>query len=130
MKSNSYAYAAALAVLLASAPLANASDDKAAGPGTTVTGCVTTATDGKGFVLTEASKDMQAPPKTWTLVASDGVDLSKYANHKVEITSDKADKADKADSAAAPTAATAAGATADTKLKVKSVKDISNSCSQ
>ena len=34
MKSNSYAYAAALAVLLASAPLANASDDKAAGPGT------------------------------------------------------------------------------------------------
>jgi hypothetical protein len=127
MKMNSYAYAAALAVLLASAPLANASDDKAAGPGTTVTGCVTTATDGKGFVLTEASKDMQAPPKTWTLVASDGVDLSKYANHKVEITSDKADKAD---SAAAPTAATAAGATADTKLKVKSVKDISNSCSQ
>ena len=125
MKSNSYAYAAALAVLLASAPLANASDDKAAGPGTTVTGCVTTATDGKGFVLTEASKDMQAPPKTWTLVASDGVDLSKYANHKVEITS----ASDKADSAAAPTAATAAGATADTKLKVKSVKDISNSCS-
>lgn len=126
MKSNSYAYAAALAVLLASAPLANASDDKAAGPGTTVTGCVTTATDGKGFVLTEASKDMQAPPKTWTLVASDGVDLSKYANHKVEITS----ASDKTDSAAAPTAATAAGATADTKLKVKSVKDISNSCSQ
>jgi hypothetical protein len=34
---------------------------------------VTTANDGKSFVLTEASKDMQAPPKTWTLVASDGV---------------------------------------------------------
>ena len=77
-------------------------------------------------MLTEASKDMQAPPKTWALVASDGVDLSKYANHKVEITS----ASDKADSAAAPTAATAAGATTDTKLKVKSVKDISNSCSQ
>jgi len=123
---NSYAYAAALAVLLAAAPLASASDDPVAAPGKTVTGCVTTTNDGKSFVLTEASKDMQAPPKTWTLVASDGVDLSKYANHKVEITS----ASDKADSAAAPTSATAAGATTDTKLKVKSVKDISNSCSQ
>lgn len=125
---NSYTYAAALAVLLAAAPFASASDDKAAGPSTTVTGCVTTTNDGKGFVLTEATKDMQTPPKTWTLVATGSVDLTKYANHKVEITgtSDK-DKADA--SATAPTATTAAGATADTKLKVKEVKDISNSCS-
>ena len=125
MKTNSYAYAAALAVLLAGAPLASASDDKPAAPGKTVTGCVTTTNDGKNFVLTEATQDMQTPPKTWTLVASDGVDLSKYANHKVEITG----ASDKADSAAAPTASTAPGAGADTKLKVKSVKDISNSCS-
>ena len=74
---NSYTYAAALAVLLAAAPLASASDDPVAAPGKTVTGCVTTANDGKSFVLTEASKDMQAPPKTWTLVASDGVDSAR-----------------------------------------------------
>jgi hypothetical protein len=124
---NSYAYAAAVAVLLAAAPFASASDDdKAAGPSTTVTGCVTTTNDGKNFVLTEATKGMQSPPKTWTLVATGSVDLAKYANHKVEITgtSDKADA-----SATAPTSSTAAGATADTKFKVKEVKDISNSCS-
>ena len=57
---NSYAYAAALAVLLAAAPLASASDDPVAAPGKTVTGCVTTTNDGKNFVLTEASKDMRA----------------------------------------------------------------------
>ena len=129
---NSYTYAAALAVLLAAAPFASASDDPVAAPGKTVTGCVTTTNDGKNFVLTETSKDMQTPPKTWALVASDGVDLSKYANHKVEITSasDKTDSAAAPTSSAAPTAATAAGATADMKLKVKSVKDIANSCSQ
>ena len=127
MKTNSYAYAAALAVFLAAAPLASANDDKPAA-GTTVTGCVSASNDGKSFTLTESSADMQATPKTWTLVASGGVDLSKYANHKVEVTgsSDKTDLG-----ATSPTASTAAGATGSSgkQFKVKSVKDISNTCS-
>src|SRR5262245_25548432 len=123
MKSHSFAYAAALAALLAAAPLASASDDKPAAPGKTVTGCVTTANDGKSFTLTESSQDMQSTPKTWTLVATSGVDLSKYANHKVEITGSSDTKSD----TTAPTASS--GAAAGTKFNVKSVKDISNTCS-
>jgi hypothetical protein len=126
MKKHSFVYAAGLAVLLA-APLA-ASDDKA--PGTTITGCVTTASDGKGFTLTETSQDPQTPGKTWTLVSTDGVDLSKYANHKVEIkgsSDSKSDMSPTTDRSSSEERATAAGS--KLKLNVKSVKDISNTCS-
>src|SRR5262249_53996468 len=53
---------------------------------TTVTGCMTASADGKTFTLTESNAASMSRPKNWTLVATGGVDLSKYANHKVEVT--------------------------------------------
>jgi hypothetical protein len=128
MKRNSYVYAAGLVVLLAGAPFASASDDKAAPNGTTVTGCVTTAADGKSFTLTETSQDAQTPAKTWNLVATGGVDLSKYANHKVEITGTSEDKGGVSTDRSASEERVAA-ATSSARIHVKSVKDISNTCS-
>src|SRR5260221_14642882 len=94
---------------------------------TTVTGCVTASADGKTFTLTEANAASMARPKNWTLVATGGVDLSKYANHKVEVTG-TAPKG----SSSSPTMTdekTPAAAHLGPKLEVKDVKDISNTCS-
>jgi hypothetical protein len=98
-----------------------------------VTGCVTVGTDGKSYVLTETPSSTASPtdssaaaPKTWTLISSGDVDLSKYANHKVEVTpTDKGSAMDDTSSSAARSSAASAGP----KLHVKSVKDISNTCS-
>lgn len=102
--------------------------------GQTVTGCLTPSADGKSFTLTEISASGAATssataPKTWTVVSSGDVDLTKYANHKVEITasSDKSDQSSSASSSSS--SASTASATSGPKLNVKSVRDISNTCS-
>ena len=102
--------------------------------GQTVTGCLTPSADGKSFTLTEISASGTASstasaPKTWTVASSGDVDLAKYANHKVEITasSDKSDPSSSASSSSSSASTTAA--TSGPKLNVKSVRDISNTCS-
>ena len=102
--------------------------------GQTVTGCLTPSADGKSFTLTEisasgAASSSASAPKTWTVVSSGDVDLTKYANHKVEITasSDKSDQSSSASSSSS--SASTASATSGPKLNVKSVRDISNTCS-
>lgn len=102
--------------------------------GQTVTGCLTPSADGKSFTLTEisasgAASSSATAPKTWTVVSSGDVDLTKYANHKVEITasSDKSDQSSSASSSSS--SASTASATSGPKLNVKSVRDISNTCS-
>ena len=102
--------------------------------GQTVTGCLTPSADGKSFTLTEisasgAASSSASAPKTWTVASSGDVDLTKYANHKVEITasSDKSDPSASASSSSS--AASTASATSGPKLNVKSVRDISNTCS-
>ena len=102
--------------------------------GQTVTGCLTPSADGKSFTLTEISASGTASssasaPKTWTVASSGDVDLTKYANHKVEITasSDKSDQSSSASSSSS--SASTASATSGPKLNVKSVRDISNTCS-
>jgi len=104
--------------------------------GQTVTGCLTPSADGKSFTLTEISASGAASssasasaPKTWTVASSGDVDLTKYANHKVEITasSDKSDPSSSASSSSS--SASTASATSGPKLNVKSVRDISNTCS-
>ena len=100
----------------------------------TVTGCLTPSADGKSFTLTEISATGSAAssasaPKTWTVVSSGDVDLTKYVNHKVEITGEsKAGMSDSSSSSSSSSASSAA-ATSGPKLQVKSVKDISNTCS-
>lgn len=137
-------FAAGVSALLAGAPFASAqapaqtpSTDPSAAPASqsssssqTVTGCLTPGADGKSFTLTEISPTGSAAssasaPKTWTVVSSGDVDLSKYANHKVEITGAKAGGMSDQPSSSASSAA----ATSGPKLQVKSVKDISNTCS-
>jgi hypothetical protein len=138
-------FAAGVSALLAGAPFVSAqapaqtpSTDPSAAPAPqssaspqTVTGCLTPGADGKSFILTEISPTGSAAtsasaPKTWTVVSSGAVDLTKYANHKVEITasSDKSGMSDQPSSSAS-----SAAATSGPKLNVKSVKDISNTCS-
>ena len=102
--------------------------------GQTVTGCLTPSADGKSFTLTEisasgAASSSASAPKTWTVASSGDVDLTKYANHKVEITasSDKSDPSSSASSSSS--SASTASATSGPKLNVKSVRDISNTCS-
>jgi len=102
--------------------------------GQTVTGCLTPSADGKSFTLTEisasgAASSSASAPKTWTVASSGDVDLTKYANHKVEITasSDKSDPSASASSSSS--SASTASATSGPKLNVKSVRDISNTCS-
>ena len=102
--------------------------------GQTVTGCLTPSADGKSFTLTEisasgAASSSATAPKTWTVASSGDVDLTKYANHKVEITasSDKSDQSSSASSSSS--SASTASATSGPKLNVKSVRDISNTCS-
>ena len=102
--------------------------------GQTVTGCLTPSADGKSFTLTEisaagAASSTASAPKTWTVASSGDVDLTKYANHKVEITasSDKSDPSSSASSSSS--SASTASATSGPKLNVKSVRDISNTCS-
>jgi len=102
--------------------------------GQTVTGCLTPSADGKSFTLTEisasgAASSTASAPKTWTVASSGDVDLTKYANHKVEITasSDKSDQSSSASSSSS--SASTASATSGPKLNVKSVRDISNTCS-
>ena len=102
--------------------------------GQTVTGCLTPSADGKSFTLTEisasgAASSTASAPKTWTVASSGDVDLTKYANHKVEITasSDKSDPSASASSSSS--SASTASATSGPKLNVKSVRDISNTCS-
>ena len=102
--------------------------------GQTVTGCLTPSADGKSFTLTEisasgAASSSASAPKTWTVASSGDVDLTKYANHKVEITasSDKSDQSSSASSSSS--SASTASATSGPKLNVKSVRDISNTCS-
>src|SRR4029453_10045095 len=98
-------FAAGVSALLAGAPFVSAqapaqtpSTDPSAAPAPqssaspqTVTGCLTPGADGKSFILTEISPTGSAAtsasaPKTWTVVSSGAVYLTKYANHKVEIT--------------------------------------------
>ena len=102
--------------------------------GQTVTGCLTPSADGKSFTLTEisasgAASSSATAPKTWTVVSSGDVDLTRYANHKVEITasSDKSDQSSSASSSSS--SASTASATSGPKLNVESVRDISNTCS-
>src|SRR5215813_13330269 len=80
--------AGGLAIVVGSGALASRVDNPQAQDQntTTVTGCVTASADGKTFTLTESNAASMARPKNWTLVATGGVDLSKYANHKVEVT--------------------------------------------
>ena len=137
-------FAAGVSALLAGAPFVSAqapaqtpSTDPSAAPASqsssspqTVTGCLTPGADGKSFTLTEISPTGSAAssasaPKTWTVVSSGDVDLSKYANHKVEITA--APKGSMSDQPSS--SASSAAATSGPKLQVKSVKDISNTCS-
>jgi hypothetical protein len=139
-------FAAGVSALLAGAPFASAqappqtppSTDPSAAPTSqsssspqTVTGCLTPGADGKSYILTEISPTGSATssasaPKTWTVVSSGDVDLSKYANHKVEITGTSDTKGM---SGQPSSSASSAAATSGPKLQVKSVKDISNTCS-
>jgi hypothetical protein len=144
-------FALGVSALLAGAPLVSAqapaqtpppSTDPSAAPASqsssipqTVTGCLTPSADGKSFTLTEISAPGSAAsttataPKTWTVVSSGDVDLTKYANHKVEITASSDNKAGASTyPSSSPSTATAA-ATSGPQLKVKAVKDISNTCS-
>jgi hypothetical protein len=123
-------------------PTSTQSPSSARASGDTITGCVTVGTDGKSYILTEtsaaSSSDATTPPsssatssssvaspKTYTLVASGDVDLSKYANHKVEITASKGGMSDSTSSSSAQSAAAGSAP----RLHVKAVKDISNTCS-
>jgi hypothetical protein len=56
------------------------------------------------------------------------VDLTKYANHKVEITA-ASDSKGGASADQSSSATRSSAATSGPQLHVKSVKDISNSCS-
>lgn len=145
-------FALGVSALLAAAPLVSAqapapaqtppsTDPSAATAQTpmstpqTVTGCLTPSADGKSFTLTEisatgsAASTSASAPKTWTVQSSGDVDLSKYANHKVEITSSSDNKSDMSSSSSSSSASTAAAATSGPRLHVKAVKDISNTCS-
>jgi hypothetical protein len=120
-------WAAGLAVALGGTLPARAFDAMQDQNTTTVTGCVTASADGKTFTLTEANAASMARPKNWTLVATGGVDLSKYANHKVQVTGTAPKGA-----SSSPTMTdekTPAAAQLGPKLEVKDVKDISNTCS-
>jgi hypothetical protein len=143
-------FALGVSALLAGAPLVSAQAPAQAPPSTdpsaaaaspspmsapqTVTGCLTPSADGKSFTLTEisatgsAASTSASAPKTWTVQSSGDVDLSKYANHKVEITSSSDSKSDMSSSSSSSSASTAA-ATSGPRLHVKAVKDISNTCS-
>jgi hypothetical protein len=142
-------FALGVSALLAGAPLVSAqapaqtppSTDPSAAPAAqsspmpqTVTGCLTPSADGKSFTLTEinptgsAASTSAAAPKTWTVQSSGDVDLTKYANHKVEITASSDNKSDMSSSSSSSSASTAA-ATSGPRLHVKAVKDISNTCS-
>jgi hypothetical protein len=145
MKNHVFAFG--VSALLAGTAFVNAqtpqtpSTDPSASPsaqsssmGQTVTGCLTPSADGKSFTLTEisasgAASSSASAPKTWTVASSGDVDLTKYANHKVEITasSDKSDPSASASSSSS--SASTASATSGPKLNVKSVRDISNTCS-
>jgi hypothetical protein len=116
----------------AQTPSTDPSAPQSSSMGQTVTGCLTPSADGKSFTLTEisaagATSSTASAPKTWTVVSSGDVDLSKYANHKVEITA-SSDKGYSSPSSSASSASSAA-ASSGPKLNVKSVKDISNTCS-
>ena len=144
-------FALGVSALLAAAPLARAqapaqtpSTDPSASAASqsstatpqTVTGCLTPSADGKSFTLTEitpagsAASTSASAPKTWTVQSSGDVDLSKYANHKVEITS-SSDKSGVSDTSASSSSSSAssAAATSGPRLNVKAVKDIANTCS-
>jgi hypothetical protein len=121
--------AGGLAIVIGSGALAARVDNPQAQDQntTTVSGCLTASADGKTFTLTESNAASMARPKNWTLVATGGVDLSKYANHKVEVTGSAPKEAP-----TSPTMSdqkTPAAATLGPKLEVKDVKDISNTCS-
>jgi hypothetical protein len=144
-------FAAGVSALLAGAPFVSAQapaqtpppsdpSSQSASPSSssspqTVTGCLTPGADGKSFILTEvspsgaASSAASATPKTWTVVSSGDVDLSKYANHKVEITSSSEDKGRSSAYPPPSSSPSTAAATSGPTLQVKSVKDVSNSCS-
>jgi hypothetical protein len=123
-------WAAGLAVLLGGGTLATAADDtKAQDHTTTISGCVAVSADGKTFTLTEINASSMARPKSWTLVATSGVDLSKYANHKVEITGTADAKASATAPSPAPDDKTAAAAAVGPRFQIKDVKDVSNVCS-
>ena len=144
-------FALGVSALLAAAPLVSAQAPAQTPPSTdpsaaaaspspmsapqTVTGCLTPSADGKSFTLTEisatgsAASTSASAPKTWTVQSSGDVDLSKYANHKVEITSSSDNKSDMSSSSSSSSASTAAAATSGPRLHVKAVKDISNTCS-
>ena len=127
--SQSLLLASGLAIILGSGALAARIDNPQAQDQNTmtVTGCVTASADGKTFTITESNAASMARPKNWTLVATGGVDLSKYANHKVEVTGSAPKGA-----SASPTMSedkTPAAAALGPKLEVKDVKDISNTCS-
>jgi hypothetical protein len=124
-------WAAGLTVLLGGGTLASASDDmKAQDQSATISGCVSASADGKTFTLTESNAASMARPKSWTLVATSGVDLSKYANHKVEITgTSDAKRGVTADTPAITDDKTSAAAAAGPRFQVKQVQDISNICS-
>ena len=116
----------------AQTPSTDPSASQSSSMGQTVTGCLTPSADGKSFTLTEisaagAASSTASAPKTWTVVSSGDVDLSKYANHKVEITA-SSDKGYSSPSSS-PSSASSAAASSGPKLNVKSVKDISNTCS-
>jgi hypothetical protein len=142
-------FALGVSALLAGAPLVSAqapaqtppSTDPSAAPASqsssspqTVTGCLTPSADGKSFTLTEisapgsAASTTASAPKTWTVVSSGDVDLTKYANHKVEITASSDKGGASAYPSSAPSTASAA-TTSGPQLKVKAVKDIANTCS-
>jgi hypothetical protein len=142
-------FAAGVSALLAGAPFVSAQapaqtpppsdpSSQSATPSSspqTVTGCLTPGADGKSFILTEispsgsSSSAASATPKTWTVVSSGDVDLSKYANHKVEITASSDDKGRASAYPPPSSSPSTAAATSGPTLQVKSVKDVSNSCS-
>jgi hypothetical protein len=144
-------FAAGVSALLAGAPFVSAQapaqtpppsdpSSQSASPSSssspqTVTGCLTPGADGKSFILTEispsgsSSSAASATPKTWTVVSSGDVDLSKYANHKVEITGSPEDKGRSSAYPPPSSSPSTAAATSGPTLQVKSVKDVSNSCS-
>ena len=143
-------FAVGVSALLAGAPFVSAqapaqtppSTDPSAAPASqsssspqTVTGCLTPSADGKSFTLTEISRDRSAAsssasaPKTWTVVSSGDVDLTKYANHKVEITASSDKSGGMSDPVQLELGVDSAAATSGPQLHVKAVKDISNTCS-
>lgn len=107
----------------------------------TITGCVKAGTDGRSFTLEAEESGSSASPqsgatspgassmtdagKTWSLMASSSdVDLSQYANKRVQITG-RADKSSQ--SGASSSAASAAGT--HPRFHVQSVRVLSDSCS-